>query len=240
MMTPPPTRDRRSLGEIETWLFDLDNTLYPASCRLFDQIHVRMTEFVANLVGVGLDEARRLQKEHFRQHGTTLRGLMNVHGIDPRPFLDYVHDIDLSGIPPNLALGAALAALPGRKIVFTNGSVRHAERVLAQLGIDEHFPEIFDVEAASWVPKPDPATYEIVVKRFGFDPTRAAMVEDMAKNLVPAAAMGMMTVWVRDAGAADWATEGAHGPHIDYVVDDLTAFLIAAGAAHEQREEEKP
>ena len=227
------TKDGRRLREIETWLFDLDNTLYPASCRLFDQIHVRMTEFVANLLGVDLDEARRLQKEHFRAHGTTLKGLMVAHGIDPRPFLDYVHDIDLSGVPANLQLGTALAALPGRKIVFTNGSVRHARRVLAQLGIDEHFPEIFDIEAAAFVPKPDPATYEIVVERFGIEPTRAAMVEDMAKNLAPAKAMGMTTVWVK--GEVDWAKEGAEESFIDYAVDDLTAFLIAAGAAHEQQ-----
>jgi putative hydrolase of the HAD superfamily len=223
------------LREVETWLFDLDNTLYPASCRLFDQIHVRMTEYVATLLGVDHDEARRLQKEHFRAHGTTLSGLMKVHGADPRPFLDYVHDIDLSGVPANLQLGGALAALPGRKIVFTNGSVRHARNVLGALGIDEHFPEIFDIEAASWSPKPDPATYETVIRRFEIEPRRAAMVEDMAKNLVPAAALGMTTVWVRDSAAAEWATAGSEGPHIDYVVDDLTAFLVAAGAAHEQQ-----
>jgi putative hydrolase of the HAD superfamily len=226
------TRHRRQLREIETWLFDLDNTLYPASCRLFDQMHVRMTEFVADLLKVDLDEARRLQKEHFRAHGTTLKGLMVAHGIDPRPFLDYVHDIDLSVVPPNLQLGTALAALPGRKIVFTNGSVRHAQRVLARLGIDEHFPEVFDIEAASFVPKPDPATYDLVVRRFGIEPRRAAMVEDMAKNLAPAKALGMTTVWVK--GEVDWAKEGAEASFIDYAVDDLTAFLVAAGAAHEQ------
>jgi putative hydrolase of the HAD superfamily len=231
-MTMPGPQDRARLQAIETWLFDLDNTLYPASCRLFDQIHRRMTEYVAGLLNVDFDEARARQRQYLNEHGTTLRGLMNVHGIDPAPFLDYVHEIDLSPVPPNVELGAALAALPGRKIVFTNGSVRHAERVLARLGIDHHFPDVFDIEAASFMPKPDPETYATLVRRFGIEPRRAAMVEDMARNLVPAAALGMTTVWVRSE--ADWAKEGARSDHIHYVVDDLTAFLIAAGAAQEE------
>jgi putative hydrolase of the HAD superfamily len=222
--------EREKLAAIETWIFDLDNTLYPASCRLFDQIHVRMTEFIAELVGVDHDAARALQKRYFQEHGTTLRGLMTVHGIDPRRFLDYVHDIDLSGVPANIALGAALAALPGRKLVFTNGSVRHAGRILKALGIDEHFSYVFDIEAAAYQPKPDRAAYDTLIREHAIDPTRAAMIEDMAKNLVPAKALGMVTVWLR--GGPDWAAEGSAGDHIDYVVDDLPAFLVAAGAVH--------
>jgi putative hydrolase of the HAD superfamily len=224
-------KDKPPLGAIETWVFDLDNTLYSPTSRLFDQIHRRMTEYIADLLRVGHDEARAMQRQYFREHGTTLRGLMTVHGIDPASFLDYVHEIDLSVVPPNLALGAALAALPARKIVFTNGSVRHARRVLARLGIDEHFPDIFDIEAAEYMPKPDPATYEALIRRFGFDPLRAAMVEDIPKNLAPAAALGMTTVWV--TGGPDWAREGGDAPHVHYAIDDLTAFLVAAGAAHD-------
>ena len=219
------------LPHVETWIFDLDNTLYSASSQLFLQIQDKMNAYIVELLGVGLDEAKALRREYFLAHGTTLRGLMNVHGIDPTRFMDYVHDIDLSGVPRNLQLGAALAALPGRKLVFTNGSVKHAENVLAHLGLEEHFPDVFDIEAAGWMPKPDRSGYEALVKRYDVDPTRAAMVEDMAKNLEPAAAMGMTTVWVRSE--ADWQKEGAEMPFIHYAVDDLAAFLLAAGAATE-------
>jgi putative hydrolase of the HAD superfamily len=212
-----------ALGEIDCWIFDLDNTLYPASCRLFDQIHKRMGEFIAALLQVDLDEAKRLQKTYFRAYGTTLRGLMTVHGVDPRAFMDHVHEIDLSPVPSDPALAAALAALPGRKLVFTNGSVRHAENILGHLGIAGAFTGIFDVEACNWVPKPDPAGYDALVHRFGVVPRRAAMIEDMAKNLVPAAALGMTTVWLR--GTVDWAVEGAEGDHIHHVVDELAPFL---------------
>jgi putative hydrolase of the HAD superfamily len=219
-VSPPPPRP---LDEIETWVFDLDNTLYPASCRIFDQIHWRMGEFIAEHFGVDMEEAVRIRRKLFLKHGTTLRGLMTEHGVDPQPFMDYVHTVDLSAIARDHALGTALAALPGRKVVFTNGSVRHAENILGHLGLDAHFSGIFDIEAAGYVPKPDPAGYDTLIRRFEIDPAHAAMVEDMAKNLEPAAALGMTTVWVR--GDADWAAEGADAPYIHYVADDLTTFL---------------
>jgi putative hydrolase of the HAD superfamily len=220
--------DTAALSGIDTWVFDLDNTLYPASCNLFDQIHRRMGEFIAALLQVDLAEAKLLQKQYFREHGTTLRGLMTVHGIDPRAFLDHVHEIDLSPVPPDVALQAALASLPGRKLVFTNGSVRHAENVLGHLGIEGHFSGILDVEGCNLVPKPDPAGYAELVRRFGIVPARAAMVEDMAKNLVPAAALGMTTVWLR--GTIDWAVEGAEGDHVHHVVDALAPWLAEVAA----------
>lgn len=217
------------LGAIDHWIFDLDNTLYPASCNLFDQIHQRMGEFIADLLSVDLAEAKRLQKIYFREHGTTLRGLMTVHGIDPKSFLDHVHRIDLSPVPADPALTLALAALPGKKLIFTNGTVRHAENILGHLGIAAHFSGIFDIEACNYVPKPDPAGYDELVRRFGVVPRRAAMVEDMARNLAPAAALGMTTVWVR--GALDWAKEGAEGDHIHHVIDELAPWLARAAAA---------
>jgi putative hydrolase of the HAD superfamily len=225
----------RPLTHADTWIFDLDNTLYPASCRLFEQIDRNIGSYIGKLLGVGPVEARRVQKEHFRRHGTSLRGLMLEHGVDPHDFMSFVHDIDLSGVPRNLQLGAAIAALPGRKVVFTNGSVRHAQNVLAHLGLDGHFPEVFDIEAAGWVPKPEPKTYAMLVDRFAIDPRRAVMVEDMARNLEPAAAMGMATVLVRNEsdylgiGAQPWEKP----PYVDHVVDDLAAFLLAAAAAEE-------
>ena len=213
---------------IDTWVFDLDNTLYPASCNLFDQIHRRMGEFISSLLGVDLDEAKRLQKIYFREHGTTLRGLMNVHDIDPVEFLDHVHRIDLAPVPPDAALAAALAALPGRKLVFTNGTVRHAENILGHLGIAEHFSGLFDIADCGYVPKPDPAGYAALVRRFGIVPRRAAMIEDMAKNLAPAAALGMTTVWLR--GTIEWAREGAEADYVHHVADALAPFLADVAA----------
>jgi putative hydrolase of the HAD superfamily len=219
-------------AHIDTWIFDLDNTLYPASTRLFDQIDRRIGEFVAEFLGLPFAEARTLQKHYFRTHGTSLRGLMLEHGVDPTRYMDFVHDIDLSKVPRNFQLGLALAELPGRKLVFTNGSARHAARVLDHLGINEHFAGVFDIEAAGWLPKPEPKAYEVLVERYGVEPRRAVLVEDMAKNLAPAAAMGMTTVWVRNDGShLGWHEEGEGAPHVHHVVDDLAAFLLAAAAA---------
>jgi putative hydrolase of the HAD superfamily len=216
----------RPLDEIETWIFDLDNTLYPASCRLFDQIHARMTCFIADRLDLPPDAALAVQKAYFREHGTTLRGLMTVNRIDPYDFLDYVHQIDLSGVPADDVLVEALASLPGRKIVHTNGSVRHAERVLDHLGIAGSFCGIFDIAAAGFEPKPGLAGYRQLQRRHGVAPGTALMVEDMAKNLVPAAALGMTTAWIRNR--LDWAAAGAEGDHIHHIVEDLGSFLSAA------------
>lgn len=219
------TETRLPLNQVEHWVFDLDNTLYPASCDLFSQIDWRMTAFVAEALKLSPEEARPLQKALFRKHGTTLRGLMIEHGLEPTAFLDYVHDIDYAPVQSAARLKAALAALPGEKLIFTNGTVRHAERVLERLGLDG-FGGIFDVVAAGYTPKPDPAPYDLFVKRHAINPRRAAMVEDIARNLVPAAALGMTTVWV--AGGPDWAKDGATGDHIHHTTDDLAAWLEAA------------
>jgi putative hydrolase of the HAD superfamily len=218
----------RPLGEIETWIFDLDNTLYPASCRLFDQIHARMTRFIADRLDLSLEAALLVQKGYFREHGTTLRGLMTVDRIDPDDFLAYVHEVDLSCVPRDPVLVTALAALPGRKIVHTNGSVRHAERLLDHLGIAACFCGIFDIAAAGYEPKPALTGYHALQRRHGVMPATALMIEDMAKNLVPAAALGMTTAWVRNP--VDWAAAGAEGDHIHHVVDDLGGFLSAAAS----------
>jgi putative hydrolase of the HAD superfamily len=214
------------LDEIETWIFDLDNTLYPASCRLFDQIHMRMTSFIAERFDLSPEAALALQKTYFREHGTTLRGLMIVNRIDPNDFLGYVHEIDLACVPPDPVLVKALIALPGRKIVHTNGSERHAERLLDHLGIAGSFCGIFDIAAAGYEPKPALAGYHELQRRHNVTPGTALMIEDMAKNLVPAAALGMTTAWVRNP--VDWAAAGSEGGHIHYVIDDLGGFLAAA------------
>jgi putative hydrolase of the HAD superfamily len=218
-----PAPGGRSLREIETWIFDLDNTLYPASCRLFDQIHARMTRFIADRLDLTLEAALTVQKTYFRAHGTTLRGLMTVDRVDPEDFLNFVHQVDLSGVPRDAVLIAALAALPGRKIVHTNGSQRHAERLLDHLGIAASFCGIVDIAAAGYEPKPELAGYHTLLQRHRVNPVTALMVEDMAKNLVPAATLGMTTAWVRNS--VDWATDGSKSDHIHHVVVDLGGFL---------------
>lgn len=220
----------RSLGEIETWIFDLDNTLYPASCRLFDQIHARMTTFIARRFDLSPEEALLRQKTYFREHGTTLRGLMVVDGVDPEEFMDFVHAVDLACVPADPVLVAALKRLPGRKIVHTNGSVRHAERLLAHLGISEAFCGIVDIAAAGYDPKPALAGYRELVRRHAVAPAAALMIDDIAKNLVPAAALGMGTAWMRHT--AEWSGEGAADDQFDYIIDNLADFL--AGAAVER------
>jgi putative hydrolase of the HAD superfamily len=218
----------RPLVEIETWIFDLDNTLYPASCRLFDQIHARMTRFIADRLGLSPAAALALQKTYFREHGTTLRGLMTVNRIEPHDFLAFVHEIDLGCVPADPVLVEALATLPGRKIVHTNGSERHAARLLDHLGIAGSFCGIVDIVAAGYDPKPALAGYRELLRRHDVTPGAAIMFEDMARNLVPAAALGMTTAWVRNP--VDWAAAGSGGDHIHHIVDDIGRFLSAAAA----------
>lgn len=213
------------LEGIETWVFDLDNTLYPPECRLFDQIDLRMGRFISEHLGIDREAARALQKEYFVAHGTTLSGLMARHGIDPDEFLHYVHDIDVGAIAPAPALGEALSGLEGRRLVFTNGSVAHAERVLERLGIATLFEDIFDIKAADYCPKPQPLAYDRFLARHDVAPARAAMFEDMSRNLAPAAARGMTTIWLRTSyhwASVDHPAEGVH-----HETDDLLAFLRA-------------
>jgi len=210
--------------DVDVWIFDLDNTLYPASCNLFPLIERRMGAFIAARFGVPADEARRRQKRFFREHGTTLRGLMVEHAVDPHEFLDFVHAIDLSALTPWPALDRALGRLRGRKLVFTNASRRHAEAVMARLAVAHHFEAVHDIADAGFLPKPDPRAYQGLLERHAIDPHRACMVEDMARNLGPAAQLGMTTVWVRTDSA--WGRPTAEDlPHIHHVTDDLAGWL---------------
>lgn len=217
-------------AHVHTWVFDLDNTLYPRRTDLFSQIDARMTAFVAELLQVPPEEARGVQKAFYREYGTTLRGLMSVHKIDPDAFLSYVHDIDYSWLMPDPALGAEIAALPGRKFIFTNGDRGHAERTARQLGIFEHFEDIFDIVAAGLVPKPAAEAYDKFMGLHRIDTAHAAMFEDLARNLAVPKALGMRTVLIVpenfETTLGDvWEHEGREGEHIDFVTDDLTRFL---------------
>lgn len=220
-------RGGRPLGEIETWIFDLDNTLYPLACNLFGQVEERMAAFIMEALDVNYDEAHRVRRDFFTRHGTTLRGLMLDHGIEPTRFLEYVHEIDLSGIPADPALVVAINRLPGRKLVFTNATVRHAERVMERIGLTGHIEAVHDIVASAYRPKPDPSAYKSLTKRYGFGPESALFVEDMARNLAPAAALGMTTAWVKNP--LDWARIGADEPYVHYVIDDLAAWLDRVG-----------
>ena len=218
----PPT----PLADIETWIFYLDNTLYPASCNLFAEAEARMAAFIMAELKLELEPAHALRRRFFLDHGTTLRGLMLEHGIEPQRFLDYVHDIDLSPVPPDPVIAAAIAALPGRKFVFTNGTGDYARRVLARIGLTGHFAAVHDILACDYLPQPDPSGYRALLRRYDIDPDRALMVEDMARNLAPAAALGMTTAWVRTDN--ERAAEGAQGDHVHHVVDALAPWLAAA------------
>jgi putative hydrolase of the HAD superfamily len=225
----PAPRKLPRLADAEVWLFDLDNTLYPPHVNLFAEIDERMRGFIAEFLGLPLDEAFALQKRYFREFGTSLRGLMDNHGLDPAPFLAHVHDIDVTLLSPDPRLETALARLPGRKIVFTNASTRHAERVMERLGIGHHFEAIFDIVDADFRPKPEPDAYRQLVARHRVEPRATVMVEDMARNLRPAADLGMTTVWIRNA--TEHGIVDADGDHIHHAIDELVAWLegVVAG-----------
>ncbi|WP_340148979.1 pyrimidine 5'-nucleotidase [uncultured Sneathiella sp.] len=213
----------KNFEHIDCWIFDLDNTLYPSKSNLFAKIDVKMGEFISEFLNVDLVEAKNVQKQYFNEHGTTLNGLMQNHDIDPTDFLTYVHDIDVSDLAASPELGSALEQLPGRKIIFTNGSHYHATNVSSQLGIDHHFEHIFDIVAADYKPKPHKPVYEKLVLELDINPEKAVLFEDMAINLAPAHDMGMTTVWIPND--AHWSTAGAAGDHIHYQTDDLARWL---------------
>ncbi|MBB4002728.1 pyrimidine 5'-nucleotidase [Aurantimonas endophytica] len=220
----------QDFANVRDWVFDLDNTLYPRHSNLFSQIDLRMTEFVAEFLSLPPDEARVVQKDFYRRYGTTLRGLMQEHDVDPDAFLQYVHDIDYSWIDPDPSLGDEIKALPGRKFIFTNGDRGHAERAARQLGILDHFEDIFDLVAAGLVPKPASETYDKFMGLHRVDAGRAVMFEDLARNLVVPKALGMQTVLIvpnnlEETFGEIWEHEGRDGEHIDYVTDDLKTFL---------------
>jgi putative hydrolase of the HAD superfamily len=211
----------------DVWIFDLDNVLYPASCNLFDLISARITAFVMRHYDVPHDEARVRQRALFLGHGTTLNGLMALHDIDPLEYLDFVHDIPMDRLSPAPDLAARIAALPGRKLVFTNGDAAYARRVLVARGLDQVFEGVHDIIASGYHPKPHQPAYDGLIAAWDFDPNRAVFFEDMAINLKPAKALGMTTAWVR--GDHGWGHDPAHtdGPpdYVDYIEDSLESAL---------------
>jgi putative hydrolase of the HAD superfamily len=222
---------RRMLTHIDSWIFDLDNTLYPADAGLMQQIDVEIGRFVQRLLQLDPVAARAVQKGFFHSHGTTLAGLMAEYGVDPHDYLAAVHDIDMTAVAPHPELGALIARLPGRKFVFTNADAPYAAKVLARLGLDAAFDAMHDIHALGLVPKPQQAAYDSLCAAHGIDPARALFVEDMARNLAPAKAMGMTTVWI-DNGSEQGPGEARD--HIDYTIPDLAQWLTGVLAELEQ------
>ncbi|MEM6712811.1 MAG: pyrimidine 5'-nucleotidase [Pseudomonadota bacterium] len=218
-----------AFSRVEHWVFDLDNTLYPHHSNLFAQMDKKMTAYLAKLLGLEHDEAQKVQKSYYNTYGTTLRGLMVENGITPDDFLEYVHDIDHSVLEPDPKLDAVLEALPGHKYVFTNGTKKHAEAVLERLGVSVEFQHIFDIVSADLIPKPNDEPYEKFLSETGIDPIKAAMFEDMSKNLRVPHKQGMLTTLIVPRGTRDlfheeWELEEENN-HVGYVTDHLCVFL---------------
>jgi putative hydrolase of the HAD superfamily len=229
-------RSPRRFEHVETWVFDLDNTLYPHHLNLWQQVDHRIRSFVSDFLKIPKDEAFRLQKDYYKRYGTTMRGLMTEHGLDPDSYLEYVHAIDHSPLEPNPALGAALERLPGRKLILTNGTRKHADAVMRRLEVDRHFEDVFDIAAADLDPKPLPQVYERFLNRHHVDPKKAAMFEDLARNLEVPHALGMTTVLVVPAGDREvlregWELEGRDAPHVDHVTENIVEFVDVLASA---------
>jgi putative hydrolase of the HAD superfamily len=223
-------RAPRDFSHIETWVFDLDNTLYPHHLNLWQQVDERIRSYIAGYLKVSRDEAFRVQKDYYKRYGTSMRGMMTEHGMNPDEYLAYVHHIDHSPLEPNPVLGAAIEKLPGRKLILTNGTRAHANAVMRRLDIHMHFDDVFGINEANLEPKPLPQTYDLFLKTHGVDPARAAMFEDLARNLAVPHELGMTTVLVVPEGSRevlreDWEMEGRDAAHVDHVTDDLAGFL---------------
>lgn len=220
------------LSHVTDWIFDVDNTLYPHTCNLFSQIDVLITQYVSNSTGLEPKAARKLQKQFYKDHGTTLNGLMLHHGVDPDHYLSKVHQIDYSSVVANPALVEGIKALPGRKFIFTNADMPHAKAVLARIGGSDLFDGMFDIRATGFQPKPERPAYEKCLAAFDVDPAKAVMFDDLEWNLKVPHDLGMSTVHILPQEGADrsqfedweWGAPGDK-PHIHHVTNDLAAFL---------------
>jgi putative hydrolase of the HAD superfamily len=231
-----PSRIAQAFRGTRLWIFDLDNTLYPSECNLFAEIDRRMSAFIQKLLGLDPAAARKVQKDLYYEHGTTLAGLMAKHGVNPEAFMDYVHDIDISPVRHAPELAQAIARLEGRKFIFTNGSVRHAERVAGKLGVLDEFDGIYDIAAGGYVPKPQPEAFKRFLEFCDGANSKAAMFEDLPHNLEPAHALGIVTVLVHSdfqdhPSQAALKEAGALPPYIQFETGDLTAFLASIAPA---------
>ena len=211
--------------KINTWIFDLDNTLYSADSGIFQQVHDLMGKFVSSYLDIDIEEAKIIQKNYYKQHGTTLRGMMDNHGVDPDHFLAEVHKLDYSIVGPNHKLNEELKKIQGRKIIYTNANMQHALDVLERIELSNFFDEIYDIKMANYIPKPELAPYEKMVAQFDIETKSSAMFDDIAKNLVPAKNVGFTSVWI-DAGYENFSDDiKASKKYLDYETTNITKFL---------------
>ena len=212
-------------NKIKTWIFDLDNTLYSADSGIFQQVHTLMGNFVSKHLNLELTEAKNLQRKYYKLHGTTLRGMMDNHGVDPDHFLSEVHKLDYSIVGPNKELNYELEKLVGRKIIYTNANRQHANDVLKRLELTHMFEEIFDIKDANYIPKPELSPYQQIIKDYSIEPSTAAMFDDIAKNLVPAKNVGFTSVWI-DAGYENFSDDIANSrEYLDFETKNIQKFL---------------
>jgi putative hydrolase of the HAD superfamily len=220
---------RDAFSEVETWIFDLDNTLYHVSPEMHGEVDELLGSFVSRFLGIDRVEARRIQKAYFHEFGMTLCGLIENHDLDPDEYFAHMLQADLSGIGRDPALVEAIGALDGRKVVYSNAPSAHVRQVLEQLGLTTHFDAVHDIEAAGFMPKPARAAYDELCRRYQIDPQRAVMIDDIARNLEPAAEIGMTTVWKKTD--AEWAIDAEVSGYVHHVTDDLEAWLRALTGA---------
>ena len=213
----------KKLETIKYWIFDLDNTLYSGKTKVFEQVNKKMSKYISEKLNVDINKAKEIQKNYFHEYNTTLNGMLKNHKINANEFLDFVHDIDIDFLKKDLALDRELEKLEGKKIIFTNGSRKHAINVTKKIGIDQHFDDIFDIIDSEFVPKPAMEPYKKLTEKHKIDPKLSVFIEDIARNLKPAYEMGMKTVWVEND--EPWAKEFSDSFFIDYKTKNLSEFL---------------
>ena len=208
---------------IRFWLFDLDNTLYSGKTKVFEQIDKKMSYYISKKLNVDIQKAKEIQKSYFYEYNTTLYGLIKNHKVDANEFLDFVHDIDINFLKKDTSLSDELKKLDGKKIIFTNGSKKHAMNITQKLGVDQHFDDIFDIVDSNFIPKPAVEPYKKLVEKHKIDPNLCVFIEDIARNLKPAYEMGMKTVWIEND--EPWAKKFSDSDFVNYKTNNLSEFL---------------
>ena len=213
----------KELAKIKHWLFDLDNTLYSGQTKVFDQVDKKMSSFISKKLNIGLEEAKKIQKDYFHKYSTTLTGMIKHHKINADEFLEFVHDIDLDFLKEDKGLENEISKIKGKKIIFTNGSKAHATNVTKKIGIDKLFDGVFDIVESNFIPKPSIESYKMLIEKYKIEPQYCILVEDIARNLKPAYELGMKTVWIKND--EPWAAEFSNESFINYRTENLTNFL---------------
>ena len=213
----------KAFNSIKYWLFDLDNTLYSGQTKVFEQVDKKMSKYISEKLDIGIEKAKEIQKNYFYQYNTTLNGMIKNHKIDPEEFLEFVHDVDISFLQKDHKLATEIKKLNGKKIIFTNGSRKHAINITQRIGVDQYFDDIFDIVDSEFIPKPAIEPYKKLVKKHKIDPNLCVFIEDIARNLKPAYEMGMKTIWIEND--EPWAKEFSNSDFVNYKTNNLSEFL---------------